>query len=144
MELLLVKITVSALTVLVLALIAEHVEPRLAGVFSAFPLGAAIVLYFLGLENGPVFVAEAALYATAGLGAALVLVFAYHHAIRLFSRYQRWFAPLAGVAGFLVAAAVLKPISFNLAGAVAVPVVTASIFATRLRHIDDAASLDVA
>ncbi|MEN8129216.1 MAG: hypothetical protein ABFS45_03275 [Pseudomonadota bacterium] len=114
-------------------------EPRLAGVLSAFPLGAAIVLYFLGLENGPAFVAEAAVYATAGLGAALVLVFAYHHAIRLFPRHDRWFAPLAGVAGFLSAAAVLKPFSFNLTAAVAVPVVTAVVLAARFRPIGNAA-----
>ena len=34
--------------------VAERVSPRVAGLLSGYPLGAAIALFFMGLEIGPI------------------------------------------------------------------------------------------
>ena len=67
-----VKVLVSILVVVLLSLIAEHAGPRVAGVVSGYPLGAAISLLFIGIEISPAFAARSAGFTAAGLtGSAL-------------------------------------------------------------------------
>lgn len=77
-----IKVAVAVLIVIALTLLAEHSSPRLTGVISGFPLGAAISLYFIGLENGAEFAAQSAIYASAGLAATQAFVFAYYQISR--------------------------------------------------------------
>jgi len=63
----LIKILVSVFMVLTLSLIADFVSPRIAGILSGYPLGAAISLFFIGFEIGPGFASESALYTMTGL-----------------------------------------------------------------------------
>ena len=84
-----VKILVTIGMVLGLSLVAERVSPRVAGVLSGYPLGAAIALFFIGLEIGPQFAADSAVFTLAGLTASLVL------RVRLFRRVR----PLPGPGG---------------------------------------------
>ena len=72
-----VKILATIGIVLGLSLVAERVSPRVAGVLSGYPLGAAIALFFIGLEIGPQFAADSAVFALAGLTASMVFVAAY-------------------------------------------------------------------
>lgn len=72
-----VKILVSVLMVVLLSLIAEWSGPRMAGIVSGYPLGAAISLFFIGLEVGPAFAARSALFTTAGLTATVAFVGGY-------------------------------------------------------------------
>ncbi|WP_286340302.1 hypothetical protein [Ferrimonas sp. YFM] len=67
--LLVAKVLAAVIAVVGLAWIAERSGPRLAGVLSGYPLGTAIVLFFYGVEHGPEFAAEAALYGQLGLAA---------------------------------------------------------------------------
>ncbi|TKB51536.1 hypothetical protein FCL40_02995 [Ferrimonas sediminicola] len=69
MLLLVAKIMAAVVAVVGLAWIAERSGPRLAGVLSGYPLGTAIVLFFYGIEHGPEFAAQAALYGQLGLAA---------------------------------------------------------------------------
>ena len=78
-----VKITVSVGIVVGLSLIAELASPRIAGIASGYPLGAAISLYFISLENGTAFAADSALFTAAGLSATVSFVWGYLWGIRL-------------------------------------------------------------
>jgi uncharacterized membrane protein (GlpM family) len=82
----LVKVSVSILVVVLLSLIAEWASPRIAGIASGYPLGAAISLYFIGLENGSGFAARSALFTAAGLAATIAFVGGYLLGIRLSQR----------------------------------------------------------
>ena len=109
-SLLLVKLAVTMFAVVGLSLVAERLSARLAGVLAGFPHGIAIVLYFIGVEQGVDFAVRAAGFATAGLGANVVLAFAY---ARLSARFGSGVlavpgAALGAVAAFLLIAAGLR------------------------------------
>jgi len=65
--LILVKIAVTIGVVITLSLVAERVSTSVAGVLSGYPLGAAIVLFFYGVEASPEFAAKSAVYTMPGL-----------------------------------------------------------------------------
>jgi len=85
----LIKVAVSVLVVVLLSLIAEWASPRIAGIASGFPLGAAISLFFYGLENGRGFAARSALFTAAGLAATVAFVSGYLLGIRLAERHGK-------------------------------------------------------
>ncbi len=112
-ELFLIKLAVTMAAVVGLSLVAERLSARLAGVLAGFPHGIAIVLWFIGREQGAAFAAEAAGFATAGLAANVVL--AHVHA-RLAGRLGDSpaavvVAALGGVGAFLASAALLRLIA---------------------------------
>jgi uncharacterized membrane protein (GlpM family) len=76
------KILVSILMVVILSLIAEYAGPRVAGIVSGYPLGAAISLFFIGLEIGPAFAARSAVFTAAGLAATVAFVGGYLAGLR--------------------------------------------------------------
>ncbi|MFO7764862.1 MAG: hypothetical protein R6V33_00365 [Pelovirga sp.] len=80
--LLLAKIIVTLVMILLLAAIAEYVNPKIAGILSGYPIGSAIVLYFYGLEYGLEFASLSALYNLAGLLPSLVFALAYLFLLR--------------------------------------------------------------
>ncbi|MCB2170381.1 MAG: hypothetical protein KQI78_22170 [Deltaproteobacteria bacterium] len=69
-----VKVLVSILVVVLLSLIAEYAGPRVAGVVSGYPLGAAISLLFIGIEISPAFAARSAVFTAAGLTGTVAFV----------------------------------------------------------------------
>ncbi len=115
-DLLLIKLAVTMVAVVGLTLVAERVSTRLAGVLAGFPHGIAIVLYFIGVEQGADFASRAAGFATAGLGANVVLAFTYGWlAQRLRGKVPRLGAVAVsaggGLAAFLVLALGLRLIA---------------------------------
>jgi len=72
-----VKVLVSILVVVLLSLIAEVAGPRVAGVVSGYPLGAAISLLFIGIEINPAFAARSAVFTAAGLTGTVAFVGGY-------------------------------------------------------------------
>ena len=74
----LAKMAIAVSMVVALSVIAEHVSPRIAGILSGYPLGAAITLFFLGLEIGVDFAAESARYTMVGLIATQTFAFVYY------------------------------------------------------------------
>jgi uncharacterized membrane protein (GlpM family) len=102
-----IKIVVTSLMVLGLSWLSERISPRVAGVFAGLPLGIAVSLFFIGVEQGPSFAAEASLSALGGLGASVIFCFAYW---RFSATLRRWNIALTSVlslAVFLVAAALI-------------------------------------
>jgi uncharacterized membrane protein (GlpM family) len=73
----LAKMALAVSMVVALSVIAEHVSPRIAGILSGYPLGAAITLFFLALEIGADFAAESAQYTMVGLIATQTFAFVY-------------------------------------------------------------------
>lgn len=72
-----IKVLVSVLVVVLLSLIAERAGPRVAGIVSGYPLGAAISLFFIGIEIDPDFAARSAVFTAAGLSATVAFVGGY-------------------------------------------------------------------
>jgi hypothetical protein len=112
-----VKILVSVLMVVILSLIAEWAGPRVAGIASGYPLGAAISLFFIGLEIGPAFAAHSAIYTTAGLTATVAFVVGYLAGLRLAEGRRRpsalILAVLPALAAYGMAAGALSLLSIN-------------------------------
>ena len=112
-----VKILVSVLMVVVLSLIAEWAGPRVAGIASGYPLGAAISLFFIGLEVGPPFAARSAVYTAAGLAATVAFVGGYLAGLRLAEGRPRLIglllAVLPALAAYGMAAWALSLVAVN-------------------------------
>ena len=87
----LIKILVSVFMVLTLSLIADFVSPRIAGILSGYPLGAAISLFFIGFEIGPGFASESALYTMTGLVGIQGFIYSYYLASSRVKVYGIWF-----------------------------------------------------
>ncbi len=129
------KVLVSITFVVGLSLVAERVSPRVAGILAGYPLGAAISLFFIGIENGREFAAQGAVYTLGGLSASLVFVYFYY---RVSSKVRRWellASTLAGIAGFLVAAKVLIQIDLGLVKACLVTIGCIFLFYYLFRKI---------
>lgn len=77
------KIVISALMVVAVTWVAERLSPRFAGVLLGFPLGLGLALFFIGLEQGPFFAAESALWSIQGVLASLGFCMAYNGATRI-------------------------------------------------------------
>ena len=74
----LIKVALTIAIVTTLSIVAERVSPRVAGILSGYPLGSAIALFFIGVEQGASFAATSAVYNIAGLVALLSFFFIYY------------------------------------------------------------------
>ena len=136
-----IKVVVSILVVVLLSLIAEWAGPRIAGVVSGYPLGAAISLYFIGLENGPGFAAHSAIFTAAGLAATVAFVGGYLLGIR-FTEGRRRLPSLAlsilpGIAAYGLVAWVLSFIPINWVSALLIAITGMALAARVFRRIPD-------
>lgn len=132
---LIAKIAVTMTAVVGLSLIAEHVSTRLAGILAGYPHGIAIVLYFIGLEQGIQFAAEASIYATGGLAANVFLAYVYF----LICRKPKWInlflASIGSIVAFLCFALILRQLKINQILAILVAVAMIVLVATLLRRV---------
>ncbi|ARU54494.1 permease [Oleiphilus messinensis] len=92
MTLLLIKLITTIATVLALSWIAERVGTKIAGILAGFPLGTAIVLFFIAFEQTPEFAARAAPATVAGFTLVLITMAAYSLLTRL-EHLGKWLAP---------------------------------------------------
>jgi uncharacterized membrane protein (GlpM family) len=136
---LIAKIGVTIGMVLTLSLVAERVSPRVAGVLSGYPLGAAIALFFIGLEISPEFAARSAVYTLAGLAASQVFVYCYFMASTRFSRCTILASSAAALGGYFAAAWMLHPIPFSRTAAVLAATGSMLLFAVLFRRIPNVA-----
>ncbi|GAA3928593.1 hypothetical protein [Litoribacillus peritrichatus] len=105
------KILVSILVVVGLSAIAERVSPKVAGILSGYPLGTAISLFFIGIENGVDFATHASVFTLSGLTASLTLVFGYYHASRVTAHLS---LPVSVFISVLASVSVFLSIGFGL------------------------------
>ncbi|MEM8589725.1 MAG: hypothetical protein AAGG65_16825 [Pseudomonadota bacterium] len=133
-----IKIVVTSAMVLGLSWLSERVSPRVAGVFAGFPLGIAVSLFFIGVEQGPQFGAVAATSTIGGLGASLIFCAAYWQFSDRIGRWSVILTSILSLAVFLVAAALIGLLPQNrwLLLAVTLVLTGAAIFS--FRRIADA------
>jgi len=116
-SLFLTKIIVTVAIVLGLSVIAERVSPRWAGLLGGYPLSVAIVLIFIGYQEGEVFASQSAVHTLAGLTANLSIFAAYGLVLSLRPNTHWFWTILAGLVAFFSVGTVLSAIDFNLVGA---------------------------
>jgi hypothetical protein len=136
---LIAKIGVTIGMVLALSWVAERVSPRVAGLLSGYPLGAAIALFFIGLEISPEFAARSAVYALAGLASSQVFAYCYFMASARLNRCTIPAACAAALGGYFAAAWLLHAIAFSRAGAVLTAIASMALFAYLFRGIRNVA-----
>jgi hypothetical protein len=136
---LLVKILVSIFMVVTLSLIAEFVSPRVAGILSGYPLGAAITLFFIGVEMGPGFASESALYTMNGLIGIQGFIYCYYLASSRIHARGKWcsmtVASLAGMVGYLLIIFMLQRLKTTLVLSLMLPPVSFILFRLLFRKI---------
>jgi hypothetical protein len=125
---LIAKIVVTTGMVLALSLVAERVSPRAAGLLSGYPLGAAIALFFIGLEISPEFAADSAVYTLAGLAASQVFVYGYFKASLRIAGRGVMGSTAAGLAGYFAAAWLLRLVPFSRGPAVLAAIGSMALF----------------
>lgn len=147
--LLLIKVAVSVSTVIGLSLIAEHVNPRIAGLLSGYPLGTAIALFFIGYEISPEFAAEGAVYTLAGFASTLMLTTGYLYGlnrlasakVQLQQETGSWLAiavaSVSGVLLFLVSGLAINQLKLNLITAACLPTLAILACLWLYRHIPE-------
>lgn len=106
--LLLVKILTATLIVVGLSVVAEKASPRVSGLLAGYPLGTALALFFYGLELGPRFAADAAVYALLGLIATQSFVYVYYQTSLRLKRWSPLISSLSAIATFLLVARVFS------------------------------------
>ena len=77
MELGILKMGISIVTVVALAEVAKRVDPVLSGVLLGLPLGAGLAVYFIAYEQGLPFLIQGIPWAIAGLAASVLFCTAY-------------------------------------------------------------------
>jgi uncharacterized membrane protein (GlpM family) len=120
------KVGVTIGLVLTLSVLAERLSPQVAGLLSGYPLGAALALFFIGLEIGPQFAAQSAVYTLAGLLASLVFVAVYWFVSTRVSGRGVLASSAAALGGYFAAAWLLQLMPFSRTAAAVVPL--ASVF----------------
>jgi len=114
MTLFIIKIIVTVTIVLGLSVIAERVSPRWAGMLGGYPLGTAIVLIFIGYEEGTAFAASSAVHTLAGLSANLSIFATYGLVLTLRPHSGFVLPALCALAAFFAVGVPLSWVSFDL------------------------------
>jgi len=137
----LIKILVSVFMVVTLSLIAEFVSPRVAGILSGYPLGAAISLFFIGFEISPRFASESALYTMTGLVGIQGFIYCYYLASSRVAPQRKWFSitisSLAGLGGYLLIIFILHVLKTTLFISLVIPLASFVLFRFLFKKIKD-------
>ena len=130
-----VKIVASVALVLALSLVAEYVSPRAAGILAGYPLGAAIALFFVGLEIGPEYAGHGAVYTMMGLVATQAFVYCYFKANLVFKHYCIPLSSAAAMAGYALVVWLLHFVPRNTILAVCIPIASIFVFVHLFKEI---------
>lgn len=136
MSLLFGKILVSVCVVLGLSWTAENVSTRVAGMISGMPLGAVLVLFFVGRELGPEFAADTAVGAVPSIAATVAFALGYFLGSRSGGRMAPAVSTTSGLAAYLAVAAVLDRLDLQLAAGVFLSLVVLVAVAAALHSFE--------
>ncbi len=120
---------------MLLSLVAEHVSPRVAGILAGYPLGAAIALFFIGLEIAPEFASKSAVYTMMGLVATQSFVYFYFRSTLFTKRFTVLSSSVFAVAGYFIVIWLLHFIRPTKFLAVLIPVASVFLFVFLFREI---------
>jgi hypothetical protein len=123
------------MVVMALSLVAEKVSPRVAGVLAGYPLGLAMALFFYGVESGPMFAAESAVYAMVGLVATLTFVYAYCQISLRLRAANAATASLGALAAYLTVVGGMRFLSVTRLSGVLVPFAAVFLFRFLFRRV---------
>ena len=137
------KVIITIVIVTGLSVVAERVSPRAAGILSGYPLGSAISLFFIGLEQGAEFAGTSALYNAAGLAALLSFFLIYYLVSQRVARRWAWrwsilAATAAALCGFLAVDGLLHTVNFPTWGSPLIAAAAILGFNAIFRSIPDA------
>ena len=141
-SILFIKLIVSIALVLTLSAVAEHVSPRAAGILAGYPAGAAITLFFIGLDINPVFAADSAVYTMMGLVATEVFVYCYFKSSLYFKKFTIVTSSVIACIGYFMVSWLLHYIKLNKFLAALIPIVSIFIFVYLFRQIKNATIQD--
>ena len=133
-----VKLLVSVGLVLTLSAVAEHISPRAAGLLAGYPAGAAITLFFIGLDISPEFASESAIYTLMGLVATQAFVFCYFKSTLYFKKFTIAASSLFAVIGYFMVVWLLHYIKLNKFLAALLPIASIFAFIYLFRQIKNA------
>ncbi len=137
----LVKVGTVVVITVALSVLAEVTSPRVAGILTGFPLGAAVTLFFMGLEINTQFAAESALHTSAGVAAAIAFGYCYYKASLMAERLHRvlqiLLACIGGTAGYLAAAAVLSFLPANVCLSFLIPAIAIALSSRLFKTIEN-------
>ncbi|MDX1738634.1 MAG: hypothetical protein R3261_10380 [Alphaproteobacteria bacterium] len=122
------KIISAVAAVLALTFVAERVSPRAGGLLAGYPLGTAIALFFIGVENGPTFAVDAALYTLPGFLSAMALAYGYFLGLQLNTKFSSLVSVLLSLAFFTCVSFVISKLAMTIWTAIAIPVFGIPIF----------------
>ena len=136
-----IKMGAAVLMVVLLTVLAEVASPRFAGILSGYPLGAAISLFFMGHDISPQFAAQSALYTSVGLIATQVFAYCYYRCSLLSGGLRKGLqvpcSALGGVAGYFVAAWLLRLLDVGAVMAVTLPAAAIILFVYLFRGVEN-------
>lgn len=139
---LLIKLVISVALVLTLSAVAEHVSPRAAGLLAGYPAGAAITLFFFGMDISPEFASESAVYTMMGLVATQAFVFCYFKATLYFKKYTIATSSILAIIGYFMVIWLLHYIRLNKFLAALIPIASIFVFVYLFRQIKNATIRD--
>ena len=137
-SILLIKLIISVVLVLTLSAVAEHVSPRAAGLLAGYPAGAAITLFFFGMDISPEFASESAVYTMMGLVATQAFVFCYFKATLYFKKYTIATSSILAIIGYFMVIWLLHYIRLNKFLAALIPIASIFVFVYLFRQIKNA------
>lgn len=135
----LLKLFVTIFLVSGLALIAEYGSPRLAGLLSGFPIGSAITLTFIGLENSPNFASQSALHNLAGMPAMLVFMLAFWLTSTRWPNRAWYLSPLSAAGSFLAVTVLLHAANYPALPAILLSAALVVVFQRLFLRIPESA-----
>ncbi|MBN1157640.1 hypothetical protein JXA85_08535 [Candidatus Woesearchaeota archaeon] len=113
-DIFLIKLMVSVALVVLLSIITEHISPRISGMISGLPTGTAIILFFIGLEQGAGFAKSTSVYNLAGITSMQIFLYGYYFASKRANRFRIIISAFGALIPFSVALILLKQIHFNV------------------------------
>jgi hypothetical protein len=133
-----IKLIVSVTLVLTLSAVAEHVSPRAAGLLAGYPAGAAITLFFIGLDISLEFASDSAVYTMMGLVATQAFVYCYFRSSLYFKKFTIVISSVLAIIGYFMMIWLLHYIRLNKFLAALIPIASIFGFVYLFRQIKNA------
>lgn len=132
---LLVKAVWSVFLVLGLAIIAERVSTRIAGIVSGAPLNITLIYVFVGIDLGAGHIVESIPHSIAAFTATLAFVLGYYWASLRLRAFASVGSAAVGLAAYLAVAVVLAHVDFSLLASLALTVFALLLGAWKMRRV---------
>ena len=136
-SLIVAKVITTVGAVVGLSLAAEHASPKIAGLLSGYPMGAAIVLFFYGVEVSPEFAADSAVYTMVGMIGSLSFMFFYYLASLYLTVMPILFSTIISLTGFFIIAWLIHFLPLTLASSLLALLCSLILFLYLFRRIEN-------